>query len=303
MSLSLEKVNKAFDLLKEYSGNNSYIISLKNSIFAYQTKTMNDFEAEYVLMNHDKEPKRINKIVLIADWYGEKLKDEWQSEFIPKKLKITWFLGETSSHYHFYCIYRQSQEKAIELFAPKKGILTNFLIEDFHNYNVDFSLIKSDGREIMEHQKEAVKFLLSRKKCILADSMGLGKTFSAAIASVLGDFKHILVICPASVKKTWENELKWLVNENDITIVQGSKWRDAKYTIINYDILDNFYTIPTQKVKKRELNVDDNGNVFTEVKEKEIVSRNKKIIDEAMKDSQLFQAKYDLIIIVEAHRL
>jgi len=303
MALSLEKTQKAYGFLKEYAGDNPYIINLKNNVFVYNIKTMNDFEAEYVLSNHDKEPKEINKIVKVADWYGEKLKEKWDIDFVPKKLKITWLMGETSSHYHFYCIYRRSQEKAEELFAPKNGVLTNFTIEDFHDFDVDFSKINIEGREIMEHQKEAVKFLLSRKKCILADSMGLGKSFSAALASILGGFKHVLVICPASVKKTWENELKWLVSEDDITIVQGSKWKDAKFTIINYDILDNFYTIPTQKIKKRELNVDDDGNVFTEVKEKEIVSRSKKIIDEAMKDSQLYQAKYDLIIIDEAHRL
>ena len=303
MAKSLKNIQEAYDTLKEYAGDNPYIINLKNSVFAYQTKTLNDFEVEYILYNHKKEPKEINKIVKVANWYGEKLKEELNIEFVPEKLKITWEMGETSSHYHFYCIYRKSQEKALELFAPKSGILTDFLLKDFHDLDVDFSKVKLEGRNIMEHQKEAVKFLLSRKKCILADEMGGGKTFSAALAAILGDFKHILVICPASVKKTWENELKWLVSEDDITIVQGSKWKDAKFTIINYDILDNFYTIPTQKIKKRELSVDDNGNVVTETKEKEIVSRSKKIIDEAMSESQLYQAKYDLIIIDEAHRL
>jgi SNF2 family DNA or RNA helicase len=133
--------------------------------------------------------------------------------------------------------------------------------------------------------------------------MGMGKTFAAILAALEGDFKHILVVSPSSVKKTWENELKTLVDEDDITIVQGSKWKDAKFTIINYDILDNFYKIPTQKIKKKELNINDEGEVVTEYKEKEIVSRSQKIIDNAMAESQLFQAQYDLIIIDEAHRL
>ena len=34
---------------------------------------------------------------------------------------------------------------------------------------------KDPNRRIKPHQKEAVQFLLSRKKCILADDMGLGK--------------------------------------------------------------------------------------------------------------------------------
>lgn len=302
--MELEKVERAYKLLKEYNGENSYIINLKNSVYAYKIKTLNDFEIEYILSNYEFEPKLINKIVKIADWYGEKLQNDLELDFLPEKMKITWFLGETNKHFHFYGIYRRSQEKAAEFFAPKNAVLTNFLIEDYNNLDLDFTEIeKTSGRKVMEHQKEACKFLISRKKCILADEMGGGKTFSAILGSILGDFKHILIISPSSVKKTWENELKLLINEDDITIVQGSKWKDAKYTIINYDILDNFYKIPTQTIKKRELNVDDDGNVVTEYKEKEIVSRSKKIISDAMSESQLFQAQYDLIIIDEAHRL
>ena len=303
MAISLEKVDKAYKVLKEYSGENPHIISLKNTVYAYKTRGLKDIELEYVLSNYDREPRQINKIVKIADWYGEKLHSDLLLDFVPQKLKITWFLGETDKIYHFFCIYRRSQEKAIEVFVPKKAILTDFLLEDFHDLDIDLSRYNTDKRTVMPHQIEAVKFLLSRKKCILSDEMGGGKTFSAILAALQGDFKHVLVICPSSVKKTWENELKLVVDEKDITIVQGSKWDDAKFTIINYDILDNFYTIPKQIIKKKELNVDDDGKVITEYKEKEIVSRSKKIIDEAMSQSQLFQAEYDLVIIDEAHRL
>ena len=303
MALTLEKIDEAYKILKDYSGDNPYILKLKNNVFVYESKSLNDFEAEYVLSNYDKEPLEINKIVKVADWWGDKKQEELGLDFSPRKLKITWFLGETETTYHFYCIYRRSQEKAVEMFVSKKAILTDFLIDDYHNYEFDVSKYTNSGRTPLPHQIDAVKFLLSRKKCIIADDMGSGKSFSAILAALEGNFEHVLVICPSSVKKTWENELKWLVDEKDITIVQGSKWDDAKFTILNYDILDNFYKIPTQKIKKRELNVDDNGNVVTEYKEKEIVSRSKKIIDEAMSESQLFQAKYDLIIIDEAHRL
>ena len=304
MVLELNKIEKAYSVLKEYKGDNSYIIDLKNDVYAYKTKSLNDFHVDFILRNHDKEPKYIHKLVKIADWYGENLKSKWELDFMPKALVIGWYMGDTQTHYMFYCKYRQSQEKAILCIAPKKAILTDFLSEDYNNLDVDFKKYEEkSGRIVKEQQKEAVKFLLSRKKAILSLSMGMGKTFAAILAALEGDFKHILVVSPSSVKKTWENELKTLVDEDDITIVQGSKWKDAKFTIINYDILDNFYTIPTQKIKKKELNVDDDGNVITEYKEKEIVSRSKKIINEAMAESQLFQAKYDLIIIDEAHRL
>ena len=650
MALSLEKIEKAYAILKEYKGDNSYIIDLKNNVYAYKISSLNDLQAEFILNNYDKEPIYVNKIVKIADWWGEKIKEKYEIDFIPKVLQIGWYMGDTSTHFVFYCKYRKSQEKAIMLFAPKNAVLTNFLIEDYNNIEVDFKKYEEkSGRSVYEHQKEAVKFLLSRKKGILALDMGYGKcepitadiptpngfvkmgnlrpgdkifgsdgkehniiqifpqgekeifkvyftdgtfcrcgeehlwivkkyktpknkpwkvmslkeimdygiknpknehenywkipmcepvnyiekkhiihpyvlgmiigygnlcnsginisipdleresvdrikslllekytlsenrstncprykiifknkrekineynqeikrlglnikgnykfipneyifdsvnnriellrglmdsdgtiddknrikfsssseklmddvielvyslggrarkniskrirngkefveyscsiqikinpfnlkrksekynptfvkycpkyickiekdgkeeaqciyvdsndhsyltghqyivthnTFSAILAALEGDYKHILVISPSSVKKTWENELKTLVDEDNITIVQGSKWKDAKFTIINYDILDNFYKIPTQTIKKKEINVDDDGKIVHEYKEKEIVSRSKKIIEEAMAESQLFQAQYDLIIIDEAHRL
>lgn len=304
MALSLEKIENAHKLLKEYNGNNSFIIRLKNSVFVYKTKTMNDFEAEYVLYNHNKEPKEINKIIKIADWYGENLKEKWETEFTPNRFKITWYLGETSTMYHFYCIYRRSQEKAVEVFAPKKGILTDFLSEDWNSKNIDFKPYNERlGFNLYPHQEEAVKFLTSKKKAILAHDMGFGKTIAAIVSALEGKYEHILIISPSSIKETWKKELSHFIDDKDITIVQGSKWDDAKFTIINYDILDNFYEIPTQTIKTKELNVDENGNIVKEFKEKEIVSRSKKIIDEAMSNSQLFQSHYDLLIIDEAHRL
>src|SRR5690606_42042407 len=65
----------------------------------------------------------------------------------------------------------------------------------------------------------------------------------------------------------------------------------------------NFYEVPTEIVKKREIEVDENGKGHYVYKDKEVVSRKKDVIAKAMENSQLFQSKFDLIIIDEAHRL
>jgi SWI/SNF-related matrix-associated actin-dependent regulator 1 of chromatin subfamily A len=303
MTLSLEKIKNAYDILKNYQGENSYIVKLKNIVVAYQTRAMNDFECKYVLSNFDREPIEVNKIVKIADWYGEELYKDLSLDFIPQKLKITWFLGETDSMYHFYCIYRRSQDKAVEVFAPKKGILTDFLSEDWSLKEIDFKPYNEHlGFNLYPHQEEAVKFLTSKKKAILADVMGFGKTLSAIVSALEDKYEKILIISPASVKMTWFKELKGLVDEDEITIVEGSNWKENKFTIINYDILKNFYEIPMETVKTSTLEYED-GELKKVVKEKEKVSRKSDIISEAMENSQLFQSKFDLIIIDEAHRL
>ena len=303
MALPLEKIEKAYKVLKEYSGENPHIIDLKNTVYAYRLRGLKDFEVEYVLSNYDKQPKLVNKIVKIGDWYGEKLHEDLSLDFIPQKLKITWFCGETDKALHFFCIYRRSQEKAIELFAPKRAILTDFLSEPWENKLIDFNVYNErSGRCLYPHQEDAVKFLTSKKKAILADVMGFGKTTSAIVAALEDKYQKVLIVCPASVKITWKKELMRYVDEEEITIVEGSKWKENRFTIINYDILKNFYEIPTEMVKSTSLELQD-GKVTKVTKEKERVSKKTAIIQEAMENSQLYQSKFDLFIIDEAHRL
>ena len=303
MAISLANIDKAYKALKEYSGENSHIITLKNIVYAYKTRGLKDVEIDYILHNYDKEPKLINKIVKIADWYGEKLQNDLLLDFIPQKLKITWFLGETDYIYHFFCIYRRSQEKAMEVFVPKDAILTDFLSEPWQDKLIDFNVYNErSGRCLYPHQEEAVKFLTTKKKAILADVMGFGKTTSAIVAALEDKYQKVLIICPASVKITWKKELMRYVNEDDITIVEGSKWKENRFTIINYDILKNFYEIPTEMVKSTSLELQD-GKVTKVTKEKEKVSKKSAVIQEAMENSQLYQSKFDLFIIDEAHRL
>jgi len=303
MAQSLENIDRAYKLLKDYSGDNPYIIKLKNSVFVYNSKSLNDIEVEYILANYNREPVLLNKIVKVADWWGDKKKEELDLDFSPRKLKITWFLGETESYYHFFCIYRQSQERAMELFASKRGILTDFTSEDWTKKEIDFKPYNErSGRVLYPHQEDAVKFLTSKKKAILADSPGFGKTSSAIVAALEDKYQKILIVCPASLKLNWKKELMQYVDEDDITIVEGSKWKENRFTIINYDILKNFYEIPMETVKQTSLELD--GDTITKVtKEKERISRKKAVIAEAMENSQLYQSEFDLLIIDEAHRL
>lgn len=304
MSIAIDRIQKAYDLLKTYNGANPYIVKLKNSVFAYKDKQLTDFECNYVIENHDFEPIRVNKIVKVADWWGEKMKEEWKIEFVPKKVKITWLLGRMDGLYHFFCIYRKSQEKAVEVFATDRAILTDFLAEDYRLKNIDFKPYNErSGRELYPHQEEAIKFLTTRKKAILADVMGVGKSVSAIVSALEDKYEHVLIICPASLKSNWQKELSLYVDEDDITIVEGSKWKDNRFTIINYDILKNFYEVPTVMKKTKELNLTDEGEIVNVVKEKEVVSRSRSVIEKAMENSQLYQSRFDLIIIDEAHRL
>lgn len=304
MKNSLLKTNKAYEILKNYNGYNSYIINLKNDVYAYKNLTLNDFHIEYILKNYNFEPIYLNKIIKIADWFGEKKQIEWNLEFLPEKLLVGYYLGETNDFYHMYVKYRKSQDKMVSVFIPKKALLNPLFLENFNDKVVDFEKYNKMAQIVLKPQQEqGIKFLTTMKKAILAHQMGGGKTITSIAAALEDNYEKILIISPASVKSIWEKELKRFVNDEEMVIVEGSKWKEAKFTIINYDILDNFYEIPTEIVNRRVRTIDDNGEITYKTVKKEIVSKKNVIINKAMSNSQLFQSKFDLIIIDEAHKL
>ena len=323
-----DRIN-ALNILKEYNGTNPYILMLYRDVFL-KKEDISDFSVEYILKNNNFKPIQINKTIKIADWYQEKKKEDWGIDFLPQKLAIKWLIGETSTTYHCYVKYRQSVDP-VQVFLPKKSVLTNFLVTDYKNTYVDFdrydklSMSKDVNRRLREHQKEAVKFLLNRKKCVLADEPGYGKTTELAVAAIEGNFDSVLIICPASIKSTWKKELMWYIPERDITIVEGiqgktkseletylgygvgrsgkkvselqaeakerGKWQDNRFVIVNFDILDEVYKIP---VSRSKVNIEDAFNKSPMLQY--LVNRKSLIIiDEAHRLSDMSSIRYKVI--------
>lgn len=331
MYSTIKANNEAIENLKNYSGQNPYLLTLKRDVFLYgKTHLLTDFVVDYINSNVNFTPIKINKTVSIVDWYGEKLKEDYEIEFTPKKILILVMLGETTAFFHCIVKYRQNMEP-MQLFLPKKGVIENFLVKDFHDFQVDFErydrLASANGvnRTLMPHQKEAVKFLLSRKKCILALDMGLGKTTSLTVAAMEGNFDSILIICPASLKTNWVNELKFYVPERDITIIESindktkpelekflgyaegksglsvkelkeealtkGKWSENKFVILNFDILDEFYEIPKTRSKENVAKALENSPMLRFIQNKKSLL----IIDEAHRLSNSKSQRYKII--------
>lgn len=179
MKNSLLKTNQAYKILKNYNGNNSYIINLKNDVYAYKNLTLNDFHIEYILKNYNFEPIYLNKIIKIADWFGEKKQIEWNLEFLPEKLLVGYYLGETNDFYHMYVKYRKSQDKMVSVFIPKKALLNPLFLENFNDKVVDFEKYNKMAKIVLKPQQEqGIKFLTTRKKAILAHQMGGRKNYN-----------------------------------------------------------------------------------------------------------------------------
>jgi len=227
---------KAIEILKTYEGGNNYILSCKERLFFTKGYKTSRSQAEYIIKNHTETPKVARKWVDIDPYFGEKLREERLLPNSPPQIYIEKLLAQTDKAYHIYGkIIEKSPMEFI--WVPKSHIISS----NERVVEVDWS--PYDHRPPMEHQKEAIVKLLGNDKYILADDMGLGKTTSAVIAAIESGAQKILVICPASLKINWKREIQ-MYTEETVGIVEGKKWDDGKFVVINYDIIKNFHAIP-----------------------------------------------------------
>ena len=274
----------AINILKEYDGKNPYIKKLKKKLIKFGKITLTTTQTNYIVENHKKEPLLINKIVSITEYIGEELKKQHNLTFVPQKILIEYMLADSDKTFHIYGKLKRNQEKSDMYFIPKTQVLDDPYFEEI-NIDVDFekyekldtfkSMDGSVGRKILALQKEGIKFLLSKKGAILADQMGSGKTLQATVAALESGAKKILIVCPSSVKINWQREINYY-QEFDTVIINGRKWENAKFTIINYDILKNFHMIKTESNKEKY---------------------------HLIENQHLLDSKFDLCIIDEAHNL
>ena len=98
--------------------------------------------------------------------------------------------------------------------------------------------------KLYTHQKQALDWLKSRPKALLALDMGLGKTCISSVDLI----PPALVVCPASLKLNWQNELKTWRPELSTQVIRGSKDRfnGSDVTIINYDVVSKYH-LPNYK--------------------------------------------------------
>ena len=115
------------------------------------------------------------------------------------------------------------------------------------NYK-EIELKRKLPEQMYSFQIDGVKFLESRNgNALIADSMGLGKTLQAIGYFIQHpDTFPVLIVCPASVKLNWRNEvIKWTKCQNKyIEILSGRTPLEslpfAHWYIINYDILQDW---------------------------------------------------------------
>lgn len=209
------KVSKAYSILKTYDGPNNQILYWKK-LYENQKFILEQFSTDYILKNYNYNPIDVNKTVGITSEYGQHLQNTYNLEFLPVKINISRIIGEIGESYHCYIQFRKSIPHSL-MYINKKHILNDLFTIEYKNLNIDFdyfdNMPTNGGRKLKEHQKIGAKFLVANKKCVLADSMGLGKALSI----------NELIPTPTGFKKMKDLELndKIFDSNGDICYVHG----------------------------------------------------------------------------------
>lgn len=110
-------------------------------------------------------------------------------------------------------------------------------------YQIDLSRIRAS---LYPYQQKGVEFAAFREGVIIADEMGLGKTLQAIATAVVKKevfgFERCLIICPASLKNQWKQEIEKFSYEKAEVIEGLPTYRrkrylesDAYFLIVNYE--------------------------------------------------------------------
>ena len=227
---------RALDILETYQGANNYILRLlqkkTNNPKFYPTRA----QAEYIVNYHETIPKIAKKWVGLDSYFANKIANDKVFQQIPTHIYVEKLLVEKDTSYHIWGKFFDS-ETVHDFWVPKAALLRDNKVK-----NVEIDYEKYSHRPPLEHQKEAIKSLVENKKFILADDMGLGKTTSTIIGALETGAKKTLIICPASLKINWQREIQ-NYTDRPTSIIEGKKWEDGDFVIINYDIIKNFHDV------------------------------------------------------------
>ena len=144
----------------------------------------------------------------------------------------------------------KSNTKVLQLYNDKHA--KDLKIKQILEGNVEQHKIEQVNQlklPLFEFQQKGVYFLTEIQSAILADEPGLGKTIQSLTTTLINKSIRNLIVCPASLKLQWQEEINKWVPHAIVYIVAGTKKQRLKiyqeaqkqtklfYIIINYELI------------------------------------------------------------------
>ena len=136
--------------------------------------------------------------------------------------------------------------------------------------------------EPYDYQKEGIAYALEKKRCIMGDEQGLGKTIEAIGVLTATKAFPALVICPASLKINWQREMRKFGGLTAVILDDSNRstWQRfweikkqdgspcAEVFIVNYESLRKFFVTKVRREGRftlKSVDFDERINLFRTV--------------------------------------
>ncbi|HRH60727.1 MAG TPA: SNF2-related protein, partial [Chitinophagaceae bacterium] len=165
-----------------------------------------------------------------------------------------WLVPQTSEQQ--LMIWAKNNNGAV----TKKEAVDISIIDELPDLTIDIPL----KRDLFPYQKKGVAYSLQKKRLIVGDQPGLGKT-GQAIATIVGaGAKCTLVICPATLRENWKREWKIWTGDDAMILNDRVKtsWHQyyrvgaCKIFITNYESLKKFFVAAINKPEDKPLRLN-----------------------------------------------
>ncbi len=248
-----------------------------------------------------------------------KEKDIWSRIVAEVQMgKIMSFLLDNSMEFEFDNVCEDDLNKLRQEYKERQiriAEILKFKAESLDIQNEDFSFLK---RQPYDYQKQAVKFFeLNNGNAILGDQPGAGKSLPPMAYAAKHRLKT-LIICPASLKLNWRNEIRDFTNEKSFIYKYKPKKKnkdviysqeESIFHIVNYESLDTYLKFEYKhkcKNKKCKWECEDLEKTYTIcpacTSRSTITSKVNGVIGFGDKSGiMLDPASYNMVVLDEAH--
>ncbi len=170
----------------------------------------------------------------VRSWVGGPIEDVHGLLDLVRRLER---LGET------VVIYPDAEEYIQKrLYRDRVERLVKEIRKDPAKHPLRTELLRT---ELLPYQLDGIAFAVGAGRAILADDMGLGKTIQgigvAMLLKRVASISKVLVVCPASLKSQWRNEIVRFCDE-DVQVVSGKAQERATqydsecfFSVCNYE--------------------------------------------------------------------
>ena len=137
---------------------------------------------------------------------------------------------------------------AADLAAHAEQLRADMASASAHVVTIEAKLAER-GLSLFQHQREGIAWLAPRRRAGLWDSPGLGKSCQSLLAAPQG--APTIIVCPASIKLNWRNEINMWRPDARVRILSGRhKWEwpmAGEICIANYEVLPRLDRVGRKK--------------------------------------------------------